>query len=198
MLKQPDHKPTLVLMAGLPGAGKTTLAAELGRALQWTILDKDWIKLSFLQAQSGMSEDEVGRITYELLFKIAEDILVRQKLSVILDTSARYEFILEKALHLARAAGGQMKTIWCRVSSERRRERLTERITNSLPHPFMGPIETADIEDDLNFFKHLPDDKIIVETHFSSDDCLGKAIAYLLSPQKVVKLSLPDADSCHR
>jgi predicted ATPase len=33
--------PTLVLMVGLPGAGKSTLALALGRALGWPVVDKD-------------------------------------------------------------------------------------------------------------------------------------------------------------
>jgi len=35
---------TLVLMAGLPGAGKTTLAYALGRELGWQVIDKDTYK----------------------------------------------------------------------------------------------------------------------------------------------------------
>ncbi|MBV9692045.1 MAG: histidine phosphatase family protein [Ktedonobacteraceae bacterium] len=50
-----ECKLTLVLMAGLPGTGKTTLAAELGRRLQWLVVDKDMLKLSLLQ--SGMEYD---------------------------------------------------------------------------------------------------------------------------------------------
>jgi shikimate kinase len=32
---------TLVLMAGLPGAGKSTLASALSRELDWHVIDKD-------------------------------------------------------------------------------------------------------------------------------------------------------------
>src|SRR5690242_11668511 len=113
MAKQSGYKPTLVLMAGLPGAGKTTIAAGLGDILLWTVLDKDWLKLSLLRLQLGMPEEEVGRIAYELLFVQAEDILVRQRLSVILDTSARYPFVLEYASRIAQSAGAQLKTILC-------------------------------------------------------------------------------------
>src|SRR5713226_6753303 len=127
MAKQPDHKPTLVLMAGLPGAGKTTLAVALGRVLQWAVLDKDLLKLSLLKLQLGMPEEETGRIAYELLFVLAEDILVRQRSSVILDTSAHLPFILRHSIRIAAIAEAQMKTILCTAPSDLRRERLTSR-----------------------------------------------------------------------
>ena len=42
-------QPTLALMAGLPGVGKTTLANELGLRLGWVVIDKDSIKDSLLE-----------------------------------------------------------------------------------------------------------------------------------------------------
>jgi len=188
--KNSDYKPTLVLMAGLPGAGKTTLAAELGRVLHWTVLNKDLLKQSLLRMQTGMSQEEAdekaGREAYDLLFVLAEDFLVRQRLSVILDTSARHDFIIEQASQIAHAVGGQLKTILCRASSSLRRERLIERISFTLHHPFMGPMDTTTIENDLECFRHLPKDKLIVETSYPLENYLEKVIKYLHPSEKEV------------
>ncbi len=44
-MANPDtNRPTLVLMAGPPGAGKTTLALAVSRALGWPVVDKDTLK----------------------------------------------------------------------------------------------------------------------------------------------------------
>jgi signal recognition particle GTPase len=45
-----EENPTLLLMAGLPGAGKTTLALALGRILHWPVVDKDTLKSTLLLA----------------------------------------------------------------------------------------------------------------------------------------------------
>ena len=37
-------KPIVVLMAGLPCTGKTTLAYALQDELRWLVVDKDWYK----------------------------------------------------------------------------------------------------------------------------------------------------------
>jgi predicted kinase len=184
MEKKANYIPLLVLMAGLPGAGKTTLASELGRVLHWTVLDKDLLKLSLLRLQLGMPEEEIGRISYELLFNLAKDILVRQQSSVILDTSARHPFILKHASQIAQAAGVQLKAILCTASCSVRRERLTERVSSILHHPFMSPMDTTTIENDLECFQHLPEDKLIIETSYPLEDSLEKAIKYLLPSEK--------------
>jgi predicted kinase len=175
MERLPDRQPTLVLMAGLPGSGKSTLARALGKRLRWPVLDKDLCKASFLDFQLGLPEDEVGRKVYDWLFEQARDFHVDQQLSIIFDTAA-HAFIVEKMAHVAHDANGLLKTILCRASSSLRRERLSNR---SPTHAFMLPMHTAEIEDDLLYFKHLPADKLVIKTHQGLDDCLSLALRYL-------------------
>jgi predicted kinase len=178
MERIPDRQPTLVLMAGLPGSGKSTLARALGKQLRWPVLDKDLCKASFLDFQLGLPEEEVGRKVYDWLFEQARDFHVAQQLSIIFDAAA-HPFIVEKILQTAHDANGLLKTILCRASSSLRRERLSNR---SPTHAFMLPMHTAEIEDDLGYFKHLPEDKLIIKTYQGLDDCLSQALHYLCAP----------------
>ena len=176
MERYPDHQPILVLMAGLPGSGKSTLARVLGQRLRWPVLDKDRCKIAFLDFQLGLPEDEIGRKVYDLLFTQARDFHVEQQLSIIFDTAA-HSFIVREMSQIAREANGLLKTILCRASSDLRRERLSNR---SSTHAFMLPMHTAEIEDDLAHFKHLSEDKLIINTHQNLDICLAKSLHYLL------------------
>jgi predicted kinase len=118
-------KPTLVLMAGLPGAGKTTLAFKLGQKLGWAVLERDLIKESLLKGK--IDEDTAGRAAYDCSLKITENFLVDQQLSVILDTSLLYPFILERAKQLVARSGAQLKIILCEVDEGTRQHRLRTR-----------------------------------------------------------------------
>jgi predicted kinase len=176
MERQPDRRPTLVLMAGLPGSGKSTLARALGVELGWPVLDKDLCKASFMDFRLNVPEDEIGRMAYDWLFIQARDFLINQRLSVIFDTAARYSSIVDEILKIVQGTNVLLKTILCSASGSLRRERLTNR---SPTHEFMRPMHTASIEDDLAYFKHLPEDKLIIKTHQNLADCLAIALDYL-------------------
>lgn len=177
MINRLDHKPVLALMAGLPGAGKTTLSSALGRSLRWLVLDKDWLKLSLLNQESGVSQEKIGEIAYELLFSLTEYFLVQQQLSVILDTSARYPFILERATQIAHNAEAHLKVILCIAHSSLRKDRLSTR--SVLHHLSTNPFDTLAIENELTHFTHLPQDILIVETKDPLETYLPRAIQYL-------------------
>src|SRR5437762_5981931 len=93
---------TPVSMAGLPGVGKTTLAARLGAMLHWLVLDRDIIKTAMVD--TGMDEEQAGWIAYDMFFTLAQNIIMHQHHSLILDTSALYPFILERATAIAQSA----------------------------------------------------------------------------------------------
>lgn len=181
MERYPDRQPMLVLMAGLPGSGKSTLARALGKWLHWPVLDKDRFKASFLDLQLGLPEDEVGRTVYNLLFMQARDFHADQQMSIIFDTAA-HSFIVKEMSQVAHEANGLLKTILCRASSTLRRQRLSSR---SPTHAFMLPMHTAEIEDDLAHFNHLPADRLVVNTHQSLDLCLTRSLHYLLPVNQI-------------
>src|SRR5712691_3915897 len=148
---------TLVLMAGLPGAGKTTLARALSYDLQWHVIDKDTYKGVLLK--QGMEDERAGKAAYELSFIIARDVLTKQQASVILDSAALHNFILDTATEIVRGiAHTQLKVILCVADRDLRNRRLRER-------PFQPTnirIDPATIPDYLQSFKHLPPDKLTI------------------------------------
>src|SRR5437016_3411689 len=82
-----EDMPTVVMLAGLPGTGKTTLAYELGRIFGWMVLDKDILNADLLNA--GLQQAQAGPLAYEMMFSLARDLVIRQRHSVIMDTAGR-------------------------------------------------------------------------------------------------------------
>jgi predicted kinase len=177
MANMMEYKPTLVLMAGFPGTGKTTIAAKLGRSLHWPVLDKDLLKLTLLNQKLDLEPVRVGNTAYELLFSIAEDIVRRQQLSAILDTAAIHPFILKCAITIARSANARLKVILCIADNTIRNERLSKRPSPDLSTT--SPINHAVIKNEFQYFKHLPADTLILETAYPLEDCLQSALQYV-------------------
>jgi predicted kinase len=105
------HQPPLVLLARLPGTGKTTLAYALARQLGWIVLDKDLFNGVLLDAD--MDQEQAAPLAYQLLFTLAEDLLVKQCSSVILDSAGRQPFILQRAKEIAKRSRAWLKVIRC-------------------------------------------------------------------------------------
>ncbi len=70
-------RPTLVLVAGAPASGKTTLARKLSAALPAPLLDKDSIKsgLCVTSGQIAVRGDPVGAAAFEVLWECTEALL---------------------------------------------------------------------------------------------------------------------------
>lgn len=169
-------RPTLVMMAGLPGSGKSTIALAISNSLHWPVIDKDTIKSAALEA--SVPEMIAGKISYDLMFDIANDMLVQQQLSVVLDSPAGYEVVMRKAQDMASSANAKLKVILCLADRSLRIQRLTERV----PRPSQWATINQTGEDawteQRGFF---PADTLVLRTNRPIPELTKKAVAYLES-----------------
>lgn len=119
--------PTLLLMAGLPGAGKSTLASALGREVGWPVLDKDTVKTTLLRLDA--EEQLAGRASYEVLFDLARDLVVAQRLSIIMDWPSAYPRVIEASRSIVADAGATLRVVFCAADRATRERRTSERIS---------------------------------------------------------------------
>jgi predicted kinase len=170
----------LVMMAGLPGAGKTTLAYALGHELGWQVIDKDTYREVLLK--QGLDDDRAGKVAYELSFATARSILMRQQVSVILDTAGLHHFVLDEVSEIVRCIHeAQLKVILCVADRDLRNSRLRNR-----PYqPTSIRVDPATIPDYLRYFEHLPKNKLTLLTNVPLAECILKAKEYINLEKRV-------------
>ncbi|HYT45345.1 MAG TPA: AAA family ATPase [Methylomirabilota bacterium] len=170
----PASRLTLVTMAGLPGAGKTTIAYALGHELGWQVIDKDMCREVLVK--QGIDDDRAGKVAYELSFAHARTLLIRQQISAILDTAALHHFILDKVMEILCSTDEVLlKVILCVAERDLRNYRLRNR-----PYqPTSIRVDPATISDYLRYFEHLPENKLTLFTNVPILECIAKAKDYI-------------------
>lgn len=170
-----SNRPVLLLMAGLPGAGKSTLALAVGRRLAWPVLDKDTVKTGLLEL--GATEDLAAQASYVLLQELAQDLLVGQGLSVVLDTPSSYERVIEAATQITKQGGGVLRIVLCEASLETRAQRLATR-QRRLSH--VAAIDEAAEAVIQRRFKHLPKHTLRVSTEGPAEELVDEIVSLVV------------------
>src|ERR1700742_1731651 len=113
----------LIAMAGLPGAGKSTVAEVIGNRLGFAVLSVDPIESALLSA--GLDSDQpTGRAAYLVAEAIADAALANGQ-SIIVDAVNAVDPAREQWVELAEKHGEKLKFIEVvRSDTEVHRERL--------------------------------------------------------------------------
>src|SRR5262245_13485010 len=166
-------KPILVLMAGLPGTGKSTLAYALAATLGWIVIDKDLIHSAMISTGAGKLDSTPA--AYEAALVLVQDLVTKQQRSVILDTAGRQPFLLERSREIASQSGARLRIIRCVAPGDVRMSRLSGR--TRLPSQWAADFGG---EDEQNaWYAHLPRESLVIHTDEPFELCLSSALKYL-------------------
>jgi uncharacterized protein len=162
--KYADNKPVLIIVTGLIGTGKTTIAEQVGRSLGYEVISSDVIRKQLAQIplteqhyesfSEGIYSPEFTRKTYDELFYRAS-INLEKGQSVILDASFKKKEDRLKSFDLAKESGAGFLALECRADEDIIKERLEKRKRESSVSDGRWEIYN-DIKKDFDAVKELP------------------------------------------
>lgn len=179
--------PLLIVFAGLPGTGKSTLARTVARELRAVYLDKDTIKDCAIavarELKIAPGPDLAGPLSYELLVAVARDNLTLG-LSVVLDSPAGFRQFREKVGALAKARTASLMIIECICTDEALlRQRVEGRGREAPPYRAR---DWADYQSNRTRFEGLTERRLVVDTAELPATNLRKVLAYIGWPPSPV------------
>ena len=167
----------IVLMAGRPGTGKSTLARALAAQCHCIVLDKDEIRSVLFPPPFLEYSAEQDDFCQSLMLETAAYLLARHpNLCVFIDgrTFSR-AYQIQNALAAAERMATPWRIIECVCAEQTARERLE---ASSASH--LAQNRTYELYRKLQAeFDSIPAPKLVVDTDSSLDDCIAAAQAYL-------------------
>jgi predicted kinase len=171
--------PMVVIMAGLPGTGKSTVACSLAQRLPCAVLDKDMIRsalftpphVEYSRVQDDFCQEIMLQTTAYLLGK-------NWSLYVLLDGrtfSRRYQ--RERVLEFCSQLETQWAILECVCSEQTALARL-EKAAEERIHPATN--RTTHLYHQVQkAWEPIEDPKLVIDTEASLDSCTDRATQYL-------------------
>jgi len=174
-----NRKPTLIIVSGRPGSGKTTLAHMLASSLSCPLIARDEIYDGLLRTFANhpklADKDRLTKSAFETFFR-AIGLLLSNDVTLVAEAAfqnERWRIGLEPLIALA-----DMRLIHCTVSSEISRQRVIDRSRGkqSVPDPaadtpVIRPFEPLS----------LPIPSLSVDTTDEYDPRLDEIVAFITS-----------------
>lgn len=185
-----SRRPTLAIVSGRPGSGKTTLARELAQAVSCPLISRDEINEGIFHTFDHdlklASKDDVAKVAFDAFFKVIE-LLVASRVTLVAEAAFqdhRWRIGLEPLLAMA-----DMRIIHCTIDPELAHQRIARRRfeQQGTPRAKRTTTRAPDIEmrraSDHPFEPlSLPVTSLHVATTDSYDPGLDEIVAFITVP----------------
>ena len=161
----------LIIVCGLPGSGKTTLARALSRRLKAVLLSSDAIRKGLFPKPSY--SDEEKRAVYDEMALRAGRELASGK-DVIADATFYKAWQREAFLSLAAEKGARSAMILCTLEEEHARVRLGRRRPGGMSDADFGTYMKLKAE-----FEPIREGHLVIDTHTPLRERVEKTLSYL-------------------
>jgi predicted kinase len=166
----------LVVLSGVPGSGKSTVAESVGRDLGVPVFSMDWL-LGALTPFGGRHFDQTREIAAELLTTLAVRQLALGQ-SAVLDSPGEEVATRHRWISLAAAAGARLRVVVCVCTDrELHRARVEDRRRDIPGWHEAG--EWEDVVTRMSEFAEWPVDVLTVDTSRSLAACTSDVLDYL-------------------
>jgi len=171
----------IVIMAGLPGTGKSTLAQALAQRLPGAVLDKDAIRAALFEpahVEYSIVQDDFCQ---EIMLKTAAYLLAKDgELHVLLDGrtfSRRYQ--RERAIEFCLQMGTTWAMLECVCAERTALARLAEAMAQR-SHPAAN--RTPELYRQVReAWEPIDRPRLVIDTEANLDSCIDQALRYLTS-----------------
>ena len=165
----------LVVVSGLPGAGKSTLARAIGDELDATVLVKNIVEAALWRQGVGR-EQRSSQVAHEVLTSLAGSELARGR-TVVLDSVATTEEGRADWRRLAQSLNARFLVILCVCRDENEHRRRLDGRQRGIPG--WPELTWADVERVRARFEPWTDERLILDAMDSFTDNLRRAIAHV-------------------
>ena len=167
----------LIVICGLPGTGKSTLADALSKHMKITCISKDGIKESlydYLQLKTLEDSRRIGKQSVDILLNLAEK-HIQQGLDVIIEAPFRVESDYDNFIDWKSRYDIKFYAFICAVSVDVRKERFVSRPRHAAHHD--SERRFAPESDEI--YHKLPENKLWLDTAKPIDDLLSEVLETL-------------------
>ncbi len=173
--------PTYVLLTGLPGVGKSTLAAALARRLPAVILSKDAVRAALFAGPLTDFSLEQDDLCFNAVLQAAAYLAIRHRAEFFLLDGRTFSkrVQVEQAIAAAQLEGCSWKILHLVCPDELAEHRLIE---SSHTHPALN--RTAELYRQVKAaFEPITHPKLDIDTSQPLEQSVQQAVDYLTAPE---------------